>query len=99
MCYGDYGLYFDGGSYSSVYVPPPMFVSPIDLVVYIPVIFLFSFHFIFCIPISWYTFPPVLLFPNCVHFIHDWVKIFGGVCICISSYAAYMCILKYVYLI
>ena len=27
MCYGDYGLHFGGGSYSSVYVPPPMFVS------------------------------------------------------------------------
>ena len=24
--YGNYGLYFGGGSYSSVYVPPPLYV-------------------------------------------------------------------------
>ena len=68
MCYGDYGLYFGGGSYSSVYVPPPIYVSPVVLVVYIPVIFLFSFHIMFCIPISWFTLPQVLLFPIYVNF-------------------------------
>ena len=63
MYNGDYGLYFGGVSFSSVYVPPPMFVSPIVLVVYIPVVFLFTFHSIFCIPISRYMLPQVLLFP------------------------------------
>ena len=40
VCYRDYGLYFGGGSYS-VYVPPPMPVSPIALVVCIHVVFLY----------------------------------------------------------
>ena len=68
MCYGDYRLYFGGGSYSSVYVPPPIYVFPVVLVVYIPI---FSLHIIFGIPISWYTLPKVFLFPNCVEFIRD----------------------------
>ena len=34
--------------------------------------------FIFSVPISWFTYPPVSLFPNCVAFIHDWMKTFGG---------------------
>ena len=50
MCYGDYRLGFGGGSYSSVYIPPPMSVFPVVLVVYIPIFF--SLDIIFCIPIS-----------------------------------------------
>ena len=89
MCYEDYRLYFVGGSYSSVYVPPPLFVFPIVLLICILMDFL-SFPLIF---IFWYTYflvniMPGLLFPNCVQFNHDWMKTFGGVCICISSYAA-----------
>ena len=38
--YRDYGLCFGGGSYSSVYVPPPMSVFPIVLIVYILVVFI-----------------------------------------------------------
>ena len=48
----DYGLYFGGGSYSSVYVPPPMYVFPVVLVVFIPTFFYFSLHAIFCVPVS-----------------------------------------------
>ena len=57
MCCGDYGLSFCGGSYSSVYVPPPMFVFAMILIICIPTFFLFFPSFIFCIPISWYTLP------------------------------------------
>ena len=39
MYYRDYGLYFGGSSYSSVYVPPPLYVLPVVLVVYIPPFF------------------------------------------------------------
>ena len=53
MCYRDYRLYFGGGSYSSVYVPLPMYVFPVVLVVYIPLFFFcFSLHIMFCVPIS-----------------------------------------------
>ena len=41
MCFGDYRLSFGGGSYSSVYVPPPMFVFPMVLIVCIPTFFYF----------------------------------------------------------
>ena len=46
-----------GGSYSSVYVPPPMYVFPVVLVVYIAMFFFFL-QIIFCMPISYYTFTP-----------------------------------------
>ena len=62
MYYGGYGLYFGGGSYSSVYVLPPLFVSPVVLVVYIPIFFYISLHVIFCIPISKDTFSPRFCF-------------------------------------
>ena len=39
MYYRDYGLYFGGGSYSSVYVPPPLYVFPVVLIVCIPTFF------------------------------------------------------------
>ena len=39
--------YYLVGVYSSVYVPPPMFVSPVVLIVYIPMFF-FIFPFILC---------------------------------------------------
>ena len=39
MYYGDYGLYFGGGSSSSVYVPPPIYVFPVVLMVCIPAFF------------------------------------------------------------
>ena len=43
--YGDYGLCFGGGSYSAVYVPPPLYIFPVVLVVYIPSFF---FCYVFC---------------------------------------------------
>ena len=48
----DYGLYFGGGSYSSVYVPPPLHVFHNPCSVYSCGIYLFFCPFIFCIPIS-----------------------------------------------
>ena len=38
---GIIGYILVGGSYSSVYVPPPLFASPVVLVVYIPMFSLF----------------------------------------------------------
>ena len=52
MSYGDYRLYFGGGSYSSVYVAPPMYVFPMVLIVCIPTFFYFSLHVTFCVPVS-----------------------------------------------
>ena len=49
MCCQDYGLYFGGGSYSSVYVPPPIYVLPMVLILHIPSFFFFS---VFCMLIS-----------------------------------------------
>ena len=86
MCYGDYRFLFGGGSYSSVYVPPPMFVFPMVLIICIPPFFpsyciLYS-HFLVYIT-------PGFSFSNCVNLNHTWMKPFGGgVCICFSSYAA-----------
>ena len=39
MYYRDYGLYFGGGSYSSIYVPPSLYVFPVVLIVCIPTFF------------------------------------------------------------
>ena len=94
----DYELYFGGGSYSSVYVPPPLFVSPVILVVYIPMFFIFLSYYI------WYTYFLVhitlgFIFCNCVSFNHNLMNTFGG---CIHMYfiiCSYMCILRYVHLI
>ena len=46
MCCWHYGLSFGGRSYSSVYVPPPMFVFPMILIICIPTFF-FLFPFIY----------------------------------------------------
>ena len=46
LCCRDYGLSFGGGSYSSVYVLPPMFLFPMILIICIPTLFLF-FPFIY----------------------------------------------------
>ena len=63
--YGDYGIYIGGESYSSVYVPPPMYVFPVVLVVYIPTFFIFLFWlylvYLFLNP----HIPQVFLYPNC----------------------------------
>ena len=65
---GIMGYIFGGGSYSSVYVPPPMFVSPVILVVYIPMFFIFPFIlYLVCLFLGTH-FPQALLFPNCVTF-------------------------------
>ena len=69
MCCGDYGLSFGGGSYSSVYVPPPMFIFPMILIICIPTFFLsFPLHLYFVFLFLSYTLPLFLLFFNCVHF-------------------------------
>ena len=49
MVYVLWGLWvylFGGGSYSSVYVPPPRFVYPMILMICIPSFFLFPFFFL-----------------------------------------------------
>ena len=97
MCCGDYGLSFGGESYSSVYVPPPIFVFPMILIICIPTFFYFFPSFIFCIPISWYTLPLVLLFPDCVNTNHDWMKTFEGCMHMHFIICSYMHILNYVY--
>ena len=99
MYYRDYGLCFGGGSYSSVYVPPPLYVFPVVLIVCIPTFFFFTFMLCFVYLFLNSHMPLVLLFPICVSFIHTWMKTFGG---CMHMYfiiCSYMCILKYVYLI
>ena len=95
MCYRDCGLYCGGGSYSSVYVPPPVSVFPIVPMICIPSCFL---HVMFCVPVSSFTCTPSLLLTICVSFLHAWMKTFGG---CMHMYfiiCNYMCILKYVYI-
>ena len=83
--YRDCGLYFGGCSYSSVYVPPPLYVFPV--VPMYSYIFFSSLLCFVCLFLSSHM-PLVLLLPICVSFLHAWMKTFGGVCICILSYAA-----------
>ena len=97
MYYRDYGLYFGVGSYSSVYVPPPLYVFPVVLVVYIPPFFPFLLCFVYLFLNS--HVPLVLLFPICVSFIHAWMKTFGRCMHMHFTICSYMCILGYVYLI
>ena len=97
MHYRDYGLCFGGGSYSSVYVPPPLYIFPLVLVVYIPSFFPFLLCFVYLFLNS--HMPQVLLFPICVSFIHTWMKTFGGCMHMHFIICSYMCILRYVYLI
>ena len=96
MYYRDYGLYFGGGSYSSVYVPPPLFVFPVVLMVCIPTFFFSSLLCFVCLFLNSHL-PLVFLLPICVCFSTRGSKLLGGVhmhfIICI-----HMWILKYVYL-
>ena len=74
---------FGGGSYSTVYVPPPFCVFPMVLIMYIPTFFchvLYAYFFFHICPQFF------LLFELCV-FVHAWMKTFGGVC-AYASYAA-----------
>ena len=68
MCYGDYGVFFGGGLILLFYVPPPMFVFPMVLIICIPAFFVFSFILYSVFLFSWCTLPLVFLFPSCVHF-------------------------------
>ena len=77
LYYRDGRLYIGGGSYSSVYVPPPLYVFPVFLMVCIPTFF-FSSLFCFMCLFLYSHMPLVLLLPICVCFIHAWMKTFGG---------------------
>ena len=99
MSYGDYGLYFVGGSYSSVYVPPPLYVFPVVLMVCIPSFFFFTFLLCFVYLFLDSHIPLVLPVPICVSFSHAWMKTFGGCMHMHFIICSYMCVLKYVYLI
>ena len=65
MYYRDCGLYFGGGSYSSVYVPPPLYVFPVILIVCIPTLFFSSFLCFVCLFLYSHM-PLVLLVPICL---------------------------------
>ena len=76
---GIFGLYFGGGSYSLVYVPPPMCVFHNPCNVYpcsicLLSVLLYSVCIFLCPHI-----PLALLSANCVTFIHNWMKTFGVV--------------------
>ena len=66
MYYRDCGLYFGGGSYSSVYVPPPLYVFPVVLIVCIPTFFFLLV--MFCVPISLFTYAPSFAFAHLCEF-------------------------------
>ena len=67
----DFGLYFGGGPYSSVYVPPPLYVFPVVLIVCIPTFFPSLLCFVYLFLYS--HMPLVLLLPICVSFLHTWM--------------------------
>ena len=60
MVYMLWGLWFlfGGGSYSAVYVPPPLCLFPIVLIMCIPPFF----SVLFCMLISSFTYPPIFAF-------------------------------------
>ena len=95
MYYRDYGLCFDGGSYSSVYVPPHLYVFPVVLVMYIPPpIFPFQVCFVYLFLNSlmpFFTFSHLCEFSPCLDG-NFWECMHFTIC-------SYMCILRYVYLI
>ena len=64
---------FGGGSYSAVYVPPPLCLFPVVLIMYIPPFFLSCFVYLFLLS----HMPLVVLFSPCVCFICAWMKTFG----------------------
>ena len=99
MYYRDCGLYFGGESYSSVYVPPPLYLFPIVLMICIPSFFFFSSLLCFVYLFLCSHMPLVLLLPICVSFIHAWMKTFGGCMHMHFIICSYMWILKCVYLI
>ena len=74
------GYAIGGGSYSSVYVPPPFYVFPMVLMLHIPLFFSFLcsvYSFLF------HCYPYVFFF-QFVCFFHAWMKTFGGCgCMCI----------------
>ena len=94
ICYRVCGLYFGGGSYSSVYVPPPLFVFPIVLIVYIPSFFLllcFVYLFLFSHMPLCFSFAHLCVFYPCLDenfwgvyayaFYHMQLYVEFGVCI------------------
>ena len=96
MYYKDYGFYFGGGSYSSVYVPPPLFVFPVVLIVCVPAFFsppcyvLCAYFFIHICP--WFSFCPL-----CEFYPHLDENLWGGVHM-LFIICSHMWILKCVYL-
>ena len=77
-----------GGSYSSVYVPPLVCIIHSPCSVYPCGIYLLSVLLYYVCLFLYPYIPLILLSSICVTFIHDWMKTFGGVCICVLSYAA-----------
>ena len=72
-------MFWWGASYSSVYVPPPVCIFHSLCTIYPCGICLHS-ALLYCIFLFLYPhIPLVLLSANCVTFIDDWMKTFGGV--------------------
>ena len=102
---GIMGYIIGGGSYSSVYVPPPLYVFPVVLMVCIPTFFSFSSpSFMFCVPISRFTYAPGFSFAHLCEFYPCLDENFWGV----YAYAFYhmqlyvcfeICILNILYYI
>ena len=97
MCCGDYGLSFGGRSYSSVDVPPPVFVFPMVLIVCIPTFFYFFPSYFFLYSCFLVHIAPGFIFSQLSKHLPQLDETFGG---CMHMYfiiCSYMCILKYVY--
>ena len=75
------GYDIGGGSYSTVYVPPPFLYVPYGP--YATYSFIFFLFCVLCTHFFFHCYPYVFFFPF-VCFFHAWMKTFGGCgCICI----------------
>ena len=76
-----------GGLIPLFMLPPPLFLFPIVLMKHIPIFFFLLI--MFCMPIPLFTYAPGFPFALlCVFSPHLDENFWGGVCICILSYAA-----------
>ena len=87
------GYAIDGGSYSTVYVPPPFYVFPMVLMLHILSFFFFS---LFCVLISFSISTLCFLFQICVFF-SCLDENFWGVWVHMYYMQPHTCVLKWVY--
>ena len=86
--YGDYLLYCGGGSYTSVYIPPPMYIFHCPCNVYSCGICFFSILLYFVCLFFVHITPSFSFYQLCDIYPQLDENFFGGVCICVSPYAA-----------